>query len=307
MMGDLSKRAGAAAAATGGAVGGGLIGGALGGAAGGAVGYGANYAGQKVIMQNDVGWDWGELGMATVKGGATGAIGAGASSVSNGATGAILGGFAGGATGSALNGEDRWGILKGGLIGAGLAFATYSVEWGYDNYSGGEKIDQSSGTDQKGIDPPLEPEGDFVADEHLQEAHRILTEERNKLKANGEDPMEYEIGASFRIRRHFWSGKEYVAATSEMTPVHISQSNFGTEFDSYTGNHFRMHLHPGEMSLGIGRWTDPYHPSAADYANALFWKNYGISSYAGAVKNGQVNLYHYAYDNGTPKYWVAQW
>lgn len=87
MMGNLSKRAGAAAAATGGAVGGGLIGGALGGAAGGAVGYGANYAGQKVIMQNDVEWDWGELGMATVKGGATGAIGAGASSVSNAATG----------------------------------------------------------------------------------------------------------------------------------------------------------------------------------------------------------------------------
>lgn len=37
------------------------------------------------------------------------------------------------------------------------------------------------------------------------------------------------------------------------------------------------------------------------------YKNYGISSYAGAVKDGNVNLYRYMYDNGTAKYWVAKW
>lgn len=134
-MENLSTRAGAAAgaatAATGGAVGGGggLIGGALGGAAGGAVGYGANYAGQKVIMQNDVGWDWGELGMATLKGGATGAIGAAAGSVAGNfmAQGyaEMVGGFASGASGSAFNGETGWNVLKGGTCGCWDEFCEY--------------------------------------------------------------------------------------------------------------------------------------------------------------------------------------
>ena len=145
-MGNLSTRAGAAAAATGGAVGGGLIGGALGGAAGGAVGYGANYAGQKVIMQNDVGWDWGDLGMATLKGGATGAIGAAAGSVAGNfmAQGyaEMVGGFASGASGSAFNGETGWNVLKGGLVGAGMSFVSMigdvaTVDFGSVNEANG--------------------------------------------------------------------------------------------------------------------------------------------------------------------------
>ena len=119
--------------------------------------------------------------------------------------------------------------------------------------------------------------------------------------------MEYEAGASFRIRRSFWTGSEYVEPTGEIQVAHINSENHGIEFESRTGDHFRMHLHPGEMSLGGGNKTNPFHPSGIDFANAPIYKNYGISSYAGAVKNGQINLYRYTYDNGSAKYWVAKW
>lgn len=128
MMGNLSTRAGVAAAATGGAVGGGLIGGALGGAAGGAVGYGANYAGQKVIMQNDdVEWDGNALFKATWQGALTGSVGAAAGSIANGATGAMLGGFASGVVGSWATGDEGWDILQGGLLGAGMGLISYAA------------------------------------------------------------------------------------------------------------------------------------------------------------------------------------
>jgi len=69
----------------------------------------------------------------------------------------------------------------------------------------------------------------------------------------------------------------------------------------------RNHLGSTMMAYITSNTNSSAHPSGADYANAPTYKNYGISSYAGAVKDGQVNLYRYTYDNGTAKYWVAKW
>ena len=70
--------------------------------------------------------------------------------------------------------------------------------------------------------------------------------------------------------------------------------------------HFRMHLHTREQ-LSNGVTAKPYHPSGADYANGLTHQNHGINSYAGAVRNGKVELYHYTYENNKPSYRIATW
>ena len=302
---QVGAAAGAAAAATGGAVGGGLIGGALGGAAGGAVGYGANYAGQKVIMQNDVGWDWGDLGMATLKGGASGMAGAAGSQLYGGAVAALAGGIAGGAAGSALNGEDRWGILKGGLIGAGLAFATYSVEWGYDNYEGRELKEGEVALDNESYEIPKEPSETFVADEHLKKAHEILVNARKEhAKINNLAAEKIEAGASFKIKTRFWSGKEY---------LDHGKIGFGTstevEFSSRIHDDFRYHLHPADgTQINAGSSTASRHPSRTDYRNVNGYAKYGISNYAAVDgPKGHTELYYYTYTNKDPQYMVATW
>ena len=76
--------------------------------------------------------------------------------------------------------------------------------------------------------------------------------------------MEYEVGASFRIRRSFWTGREFVAPSGEIGVAHMNSDAHGVGFESRTGDNFRMHLHPGEMTLGDGIRTNPYHPSGAD-------------------------------------------
>ena len=204
MMGNLSTRAGAAAAATGGAVGGGLIGGVLGGAAGGAVGYGASYASQKAFTNNDAKWDWTEFGMASLKGGVSGMVGGGVGALGSGASGAMLGGFFGGATGSALNGEDPWGTLKGGLLGAGIALGSYSATAGvkaYKDYRANERaratIAKETGFDIRGIDDlynsqnSIDPNSEnaewqeyYIKDDDVTASKGIVHEDENKNLRN---------------------------------------------------------------------------------------------------------------------------
>ncbi len=119
---------GAAAAATGGvaaeAAGAGLGGAIAGGAAGGAVGGFGNYATQSLI--NGTGMSWSGAWDATWKGAAAGAIGGAAGSIAGNfmaySYAQLVGGFAGGASGSAINGGSGWEILRGGLMGAGMAY-----------------------------------------------------------------------------------------------------------------------------------------------------------------------------------------
>jgi len=125
---------GAAAAATGGvaaeAAGAGLGGAIAGGAAGGAVGGLGNYATQSLI--NGTGMSWSGAWDATWKGAAAGAIGGGAGAVAGNfmAQGyaQMVGGFASGASGSAFNGGSGWDVLKGGLMGAGMSFASQMLK-----------------------------------------------------------------------------------------------------------------------------------------------------------------------------------
>lgn len=88
-MGDLSKRAGAAAAATGGAVtgiagvglqsalAGAVVGGAVGSAVGSATSYTGNYLSEKILWQHDVKWDNGDFWAGVGKAAAIGAVSSG--------------------------------------------------------------------------------------------------------------------------------------------------------------------------------------------------------------------------------------
>lgn len=217
----------------------------------------------------------------------------------------LIGCAAGGASGSALNGGSGWDVLKGSLMGAGMAMASYSMVWSYNNYAGSE-ISQETSLEASNVDKPDSPEGEFIADRFLKEANQILTDERNSLLQVGEDPMEYEAGASFRIRQEFWSGKDYLFVR-DLTVVPIDEGNVGVAFKSYKGDHFRMHLHP-KAGIDVGNGvTNPYNPSRSDYVSAATHQKYGIQSYAGAVRGTQSELYHYTYNNGSAKYWVASW
>jgi hypothetical protein len=88
------------------------------------------------------------------------AVGGGAGAWGSGALASMNGGFAGGVTGSALNGGDGWDVLKGGLMGAGIAYASgwvedffpvkfksetsLGVDGNFDPEQGAKKIDYAS-------------------------------------------------------------------------------------------------------------------------------------------------------------------
>lgn len=131
---------GGLAAATGGVVGGGLLGGIVGGAVGGAGNYAGNYVGQKAIGL-DAEWDWGDMGIEALKGGISGAAGYGGGKLKlfHGMRGALAGGFAGGVVGSAMNGDEGWDILKGGIMSAAMGAAMGAVAYAADVHVAADK------------------------------------------------------------------------------------------------------------------------------------------------------------------------
>ena len=83
----------------------------------------------------------------------------------------MVGGFAGGASGSALNGGDGWDVLKGGLMGAGIAYASGWVE---DFFPVKFKSETSLGVD-----------GNFDPEQGVKEidyASEINVKDRNSIK-----------------------------------------------------------------------------------------------------------------------------
>ena len=285
---------GAAAAATGGAVGaaagGGLVGGIAGGAAGGAVSGAGGYANNAVATGEDI---TGEGFVdATWKGGVAGAVGGGVGAyIGPGAFGAMGGGFAGGATGSALNGGDGWEILKGGLMGAGGALASYSMVWGYNNYSGGEKINPE-GDDFKG---KVLKGADELSTSYEEDARTMLEVRRQEYidNLNGEygadmSPHEIEVGGSFRVRSYFWSGKNYL----DITEFAIGDET-SVGFNSHKGDDFRMHLHTPSRTIeindamsGYSKYSVNEHiPSKADVTNAGSFAKHGITSLFSTTNN----------------------
>lgn len=170
-----------------------------------------------------------------------------------------------------------------------------------------QEISQETELNPNDVSKPPSAEGEFVPDELVKEAEQILTDARNSVSANGENPLEYEAGASFRVRQNFWSGRNYLFMRDDPVVVHIDDNNGGVGFRSYKGDHFRMHLHPKAGVLVGNGVTDPYHPSRSDYVNAATHQKYGIQSYAGAVRNNQTELYRYTYNDSQAKYWTVKW
>lgn len=246
---------GAAAAATGGAASGAIggLGGAIaGGAAGGAVGGVGNYAMQSMINGSDMTWSgaWD----ATWKGAATGAIGGGVgAAVGPGAFGALAGGFSGGATGSALNGGSGWDILKGGLMGAGVAFAGYSLGYsmrGMDNSSSESSVAYD---DSKPL--PTSPEGtvtekDPLVKEMFEDFKKFHAEAEWALDANG-NAIEGETSAVYKRDTRFWSGKTFMNRTfgrhyqkGELMAQGKATVPNASDFEYTKSSEYSIHSHP---------------------------------------------------------------
>ncbi|MCF0217256.1 MAG: hypothetical protein HUK21_12415, partial [Fibrobacteraceae bacterium] len=263
--------------------------------AGGAASSGAGYVATGLMTGADI--SFGDFFYQTMSGMGSGMIG-GAVGTLGGAWGAIGGGFAGSASGAFFNGARGWDVLYAGLKGAGVSWSVYSLMWAYDNIGNGSVISGDAQVDPKNVKRPNSSDGNFIPDEFLREAEEMLIKERAVLAENGVDPLEFEAGASFRIKQHYWSGKNYLTIGGNgRIELSYAPIEGGVEFSSNTKDSFRMHLHPEDgilmaSSNGIDL-SSAYHPSAKDYANSSFFKGYGIDSYAAALRGNQRELYSY--------------
>ncbi len=297
-VGVMSGVSGGAFAGTGiiASIAGGAIGGAVGGVTGQLIGN---------IVDDDRKWYSG-FGSAAWEGALTGAIGGGvgfgaAQLWGRGALSALTGGFAGGATGSALNGEKNWNILVGGLMGAGSALASYSVTWGVENYGGAEVPCFDS--DGEPLDVPKKPNGSFEAEDYLKQANKILVDARSEYaRNNGLNAEEIEAGASFKIKTKFWTGEKYLEHGE------IGFGKTSVRFISRKNDDFRMHLHPKDgTAVSAGSFTDSRHPSPVDYTNERGYARWNIKSYIGYNDQGITELYRYTYTNKNSQYLQATW
>ena len=267
---QVGAAAGAAAAATGGAVGGGLIGRVLGGAAGGAVGYGANYAGQKVIMQNDVEWDGNALFKATWQGALTGSVGAAAGSVANGATGAMLGGLASGAVGSWASGDEGWwDILQGGLLGAGMGLISYAASIGAEYNHDKKEVKDI----RKRLDNELAFELEGLDDLYQKQSLYDQSTSGGYTGHTPNDQLEYGL-------------------------VSGSKSAIMLEYDGYNHNHFPSNaevIDHGSVIHAHGELQPIRGPSPGDFdvMNSLQFRNHDVTTYQMDVVNKVINKYDY--------------
>lgn len=276
--------------------------GAIGGGVGGAGNYAGSYVGQKAAGM-DAEWDKYEFIGSIWKGALSGSAGAAGSQLFSGATGALVGGFSGGAVGSWASGEDKWNILKGGLIGAGSALASYSATWAYGNYEGAEVPEFTPDGEPPVV--PKQPDGSFEADGYLKQANKILVDARAEYaEANGLNADEIEAGASFKIKTKFWTGKKY---------LDHGKIGFGNktsaEFASRQNDDFRYHLHPADgTQIGAISYASSRHPSPTDYMNVRGYAKYGISNYAAVnTPEGHAEVYHFTYTNKNPQYRISKW
>ena len=134
-----------------GAMGGGFAATAGGAAVGGSVAASANYTSSYGIESYGNGFydDFGSkenlqnLGLATLKGGISGAVGGGIGYYGDGAQGAFWSGFGSGATGTALNGGNAYEIAGGGLVGGVASWGVYEAQLSFksDHRTGYEELD----------------------------------------------------------------------------------------------------------------------------------------------------------------------
>jgi len=213
------------------------------------------------------------------------AVGGGAGAWGSGALASMSGGFAGGVTGSTLNGGEGWDVLKGGLMGSGMALASYAMVWGYNNY--GSEI--STNKDHEMFEGKAKQGNNEPTNEYIEEARGMLEarrqtyiEETNGINGADLNPYDVEVGGSFRVRQTFWTGKDYLAMTSFETGGPTSVG-----FSSKNGDLFRMHLHTPSRTietndpiLGYGKeYVNQYKASQGDVSQSNFYMKHGIKSY----------------------------
>ena len=273
---------GAAAAATGGLATGiagvgfqsAAAGAVVGGAAGGAVGGAGNYVNQSIV---NGGFNSGDLWESTWKGAAAGAVGGGAGAFAGDymAQGyaSMVGGFAGGASGSAFNGGEGWDVLKGGLMGSGMALASYAMVWGYNNHIRSGDLsnkDNVKFAEKNDKSVPTKKAGSFKGDDF----EKLAAEDFKKWHASAEwKNGEGESAVAYRKKTSFWTGEKSVIRVPK-SEKHIE----GTIIKLNAIADYIFHSRPNHA-----------YPSIADYSSAQYsYNTYGGQSYLLAPNNTDV-------------------
>ena len=187
-------------------------------------------------------------------------MGGGAGAWGSGALASMSGGFAGGVTGSALNGGEGWDVLKGGLMGSGMALASYAMVWGYNNHirpgdlSNKDNVKFAEKNDKS---VPTKEAGSFKGDEF----EKLAAEDFKRWHASAEwKNGEGESGVSYRRNTSFWTGEKYVTRVPD-TQKHIE----GTIIKLNANADYIFHSHPNHA-----------YPSIADYSSAQYsYNTYG--------------------------------
>lgn len=188
------------------------------------------------------------------------AVGGGAGAWGSGALASMSGGFAGGVTGSALNGGEGWDVLKGGLMGSGMALASYAMVWGYNNHIRPGDLsnkDNVKFAEKNDDSVPTKEAGSFKGDEY----EKLAAEDFKKWHASAEwKNGEGESGVSYRRNTSFWTGEKYVTRVPD-TQKHIE----GTIIKLNANADYIFHSHPNHA-----------YPSIADYSSAQYsYNTYG--------------------------------
>ncbi|HKM01175.1 MAG TPA: RHS repeat-associated core domain-containing protein [Sedimentibacter sp.] len=298
---------GAGAAATGGlaaeAVGGGFAGAVAGGAAGGAVGGAGNYVNQSIV---NGGFNSGDLGESTWKGAAAGAVGGGAGAFAGNymAQGyaSMVGGFAGGASGSAFNGGDGWDILKGGLMGAGMAYVSTVVDAGIESQKGflDEEIVNSSNMDNDARNELVTPKKASV------EMKKMFDDFSSSDSDQG--LLDLMNGTKTEVSRVYNEDGSYVSGSDRRSEIirksdgklykHVSNRGLAERFNAfkiYVKSSFgfsfsRIHTHLNSWKPAVGQSSDIT-------TFNLDMKN-GITNYIYLRNSSTNSFYRYVGENG---------
>lgn len=176
----------------------------------------------------------------------------------------LIGCAAGSATGSALNGGSGWDVLKGGLMGAGMAMASYSLGFGLRE-SGLDGKSTSVSFDNSSKDVPKTPDGSITENdpgvkEVFDDFKEFHKDANWNLDANG-NAVEGESAAVYSKRTavgRFLTGKYYAR-----TFAHHFQKG---ELYAETGEMYASkHSYDGSENILIHSHPNNSYPSSQDY------------------------------------------
>jgi hypothetical protein len=219
----------------------------------------------------------------------------------------MVGGFAGGASGSAFNGGDGWDVLKGGLMGAGMAYVSGWVEDIIDPlglHSSRSNI-KSETTDFDKISDDTFIEGKYEdtstkAGEKfkiLKKSSRPSTAAESKAKATHLKFIDDHDGPTVEHVAVYDKDGYYVGGTfSKGDAQQVFSTTRASRYLRFHSDAIVMHNHPGG-------WL----PSASDYAVAKkYMDNHHYLIHTNPNAGHMNGLYQYGHEGGFLGYGAHQ-